>query len=825
MNSPQPWLGQPALPSGLQPRLALLQRLNSALTRLGAVLICCPAGYGKTSLALQLLDQYRQTSHWLSLDPRHDQPEAFSRALAQALQQPAPAVESGGQLDLTHQLSLMLCQLDSRPRLLVIDNCHYLQSNQLQQALLLLVQYRPSALQILLLSRHEPTIGLPRLQLEQQLAMLSERDLRFSTDEAQQLLGAKADRAWLDLCDGWAAALRLVSLSRDLDGLLPQRHLLHDYLATEILLNQPPALQQLMLMTSVANQFNAELAELLMASPSAPALALLQAQHLLQPADGRGEWLSYPRLLQDFLQQRCRQSPKLWQQSHRLCLQFWRSQGQAVLALQHGLQQDSAPLLTQLLKQDGIALLEQGNSLLLEQALAKLSPEQLRAEPELCRLKAEVQLAQHSPCKLLEELASFLPWPDELSGQLAAIQAEIALAHEDLIECQQIIEQNACALQQDAPSQSRCQYLLSQCALMQNQYLPAQQHANLQLHAAQQTGVMRLSLNAWTQLAQIALLQGNLANCQQQIHIAENQLLARQMQHSSLVLPLRLTQLQYHWLRGEIELTDSLISEAKGLLKNLPEKEQLPWLTLELKLALAQQRQADIQPLAQRLTQIRYASLHPRRQALQADALLAELALNYPRFQPHPQNQPVSDSAKLSQDLPYHYELLLLIQALECWFKDAAQAVLLLQQRLQLSQSSAQPLAELDSLLFLIRLQGETSSEGKQYWRQARQHPLFHLVPGLIASHRLQVVTTEKFNPAPQLPALVSNLGLTIREWQVLQAIGQGLSNDEICSQLCIGLSTLKTHINRLYHKLGIEKREQARFHALQLFQQIKFGL
>lgn len=51
---------------------------------------------------------------------------------------------------------------------------------------------------------------------------------------------------------------------------------------------------------------------------------------------------------------------------------------------------------------------------------------------------------------------------------------------------------------------------------------------------------------------------------------------------------------------------------------------------------------------------------------------------------------------------------------------------------------------------------------------------------------------------------------LSQRELEVLQLIDQGLSNSEIAGQLVVAPSTVKTHINHMYGKLGVRTRLQA---------------
>ncbi|WP_172199244.1 LuxR family transcriptional regulator [Niveibacterium sp. COAC-50] len=52
--------------------------------------------------------------------------------------------------------------------------------------------------------------------------------------------------------------------------------------------------------------------------------------------------------------------------------------------------------------------------------------------------------------------------------------------------------------------------------------------------------------------------------------------------------------------------------------------------------------------------------------------------------------------------------------------------------------------------------------------------------------------------------------GLTAKEWQILQLIGEQLTNEQIATRLHVSLATVKTHINHVYSKLGIRTRTEA---------------
>jgi len=51
---------------------------------------------------------------------------------------------------------------------------------------------------------------------------------------------------------------------------------------------------------------------------------------------------------------------------------------------------------------------------------------------------------------------------------------------------------------------------------------------------------------------------------------------------------------------------------------------------------------------------------------------------------------------------------------------------------------------------------------------------------------------------------------LTSKERQILDLIGQHLTNKEIAKELHVSDSTVKTHINNIYRKTGITSRKEA---------------
>ncbi len=62
---------------------------------------------------------------------------------------------------------------------------------------------------------------------------------------------------------------------------------------------------------------------------------------------------------------------------------------------------------------------------------------------------------------------------------------------------------------------------------------------------------------------------------------------------------------------------------------------------------------------------------------------------------------------------------------------------------------------------------------------------------------------------APNVEA-IEYLGISKREYQVLQLLAEGHSNREIADQLFVSANTVKSHLARLYEKLEVSRRTQA---------------
>ena len=89
---------------------------------------------------------------------------------------------------------------------------------------------------------------------------------------------------------------------------------------------------------------------------------------------------------------------------------------------------------------------------------------------------------------------------------------------------------------------------------------------------------------------------------------------------------------------------------------------------------------------------------------------------------------------------------------------------------------------------------------------------LFGFFASRLIFKKKETVVVEKIVEAPiELDEeKIKKLGISLREYEVLQEIAKGLSNQEIANKLFISETTVKSHVSNLLLKLDAKRRTQA---------------
>jgi LuxR family maltose regulon positive regulatory protein len=346
----------------------LAERLDEGLAR-GLMLVCAPAGYGKTVLLADWARRGPQPVAWLSLDAGDNDPARFWRHAVAALDRsrpglaervaplfgpPAPASYEGLVTALINELA---AGSDADQTLLVLDDYHLIDSGAVHTSLGFLLEHRPPGLHLVLASRSDPPLALARLRGRGQLTELRAADLRFTADEAAALLrqgAAVSDVALPETAlaalaartEGWAAGLQLAALSLrgQLDAVgftaafTGSHRFVLDFLAEEVLEQQGEQVRTFLLETSVLERLSGPLCDAVTGRPGSQAL-LEEAERaglFVVPLDEVRGWWRYHPLFADLLRARLQQEkPDGPARLHRNAAAWYAERGLADDAIRH----------------------------------------------------------------------------------------------------------------------------------------------------------------------------------------------------------------------------------------------------------------------------------------------------------------------------------------------------------------------------------------------------------------------------------------------------------------------------------------------------------
>jgi LuxR family maltose regulon positive regulatory protein len=412
----------PGLRPGLVARPRLAGQLDAGLDT-GLVLVCAPAGYGKTILLADWARRGRQPAAWLSLDAADNDPARFWRHAVAALNQLCPGISDrlapllgSPAQSLENLVTALVNELAARPGserlLLILDDYQVIRSQPVHESVSFLLASRPPQLQVVLASRSDPPLPLARLRARGQLAELRAAELRFTPGEAAELLQQAAvavrdtDVAALAArTEGWAAGLQLAALSlrghADVAGFVAaftgsNRYVL-DYLAEEVLERQSDQVRAFLLETSALGRLSGSLCDAVTGRPgSQELLEQVEAAGLfLVPLDDVRGWWRYHHLFADLLRARLEQQPGVAARLHRNAAAWYEGHGLADDAIGHAAAAGDAAWAARLIEQhfDMVYYLG-GEAATIQRWLALLPAELIRSRPRL--LLAQAQMAAAS---------------------------------------------------------------------------------------------------------------------------------------------------------------------------------------------------------------------------------------------------------------------------------------------------------------------------------------------------------------------------------------------------------------------------------------------
>jgi len=543
-------------------RHQLVHLLDEALEdNISLVLVCGPAGYGKTTLVSDWL-QTRQGAHlgqcaWLTLEPADDDLTRFLTYFIHALQRIIPGFGEGVVKMLhTHKpqppavlATLLVNQLSELPErtFLILDDYHLLTIQPIQDLMNFLVDHQPPQLCLVLLTRTDPPLPLARLRARGQLLELRQSALCFSLAEVGEFtnrsmeLGLTPDQvAFLaKQTEGWISGLQLaaISLRQEQDrsaffeAFSGEHAFIADYLAEEVLARLPETVRTFLLHTSILQRLTAPLCEAVTGQPGAQEMLhiLLDANLFILPLDERHAWYRYHRLFADLLRKRLQEEQGDGVADlHRRASRWFAANELLDLAIEHALAAEDFGLAAGLLEPVAENMLMYGQAVTLLRWLEALPRETLLLHPALVILKAfSIFLCGQSPAQagaLIQELSASGASAD-FQGELLTIQAMLAILQGKPAEAIQLSSQ---AIRQ-LPAQRLFFRSLAADSLGMGQTLAGDYQGAMVafeqvVELSQQSDNVMMTLMALSNLAGLRYMQGQLHaaihSCRQVVELA-----------------------------------------------------------------------------------------------------------------------------------------------------------------------------------------------------------------------------------------------------------------------------------------------------------------
>jgi LuxR family transcriptional regulator, maltose regulon positive regulatory protein len=399
-------------------------------------LIRAPAGWGKTTLLSEwgwAAGEGRRFA-WLALEEADSEPVRFWSYLIGALRTAAPGLgeESlallrapGVSLEEEMLPTLVNEIADSEQEmLLAVDDYHLVESDEIHEEIVFLLEHLPANLRLAIAARSEPPFPVARLRARGELREIDTGQLRFSASEAEELVNGvhelglePGDVARLcERTEGWPAGLYLAVLSllgrADPGAFIAgfagdDRHVV-DYLGAEVLAGLPDEVRVFLRRTSILDRFCGALCDAVTDQRGgAELLARIErSNYFLVPLDTRREWYRYHHLFGELLRHELRSAePELIPDLHRRAALWLADAGLVSEAIHHAVAAGELSHASELIAEHWLAVNNTGDRGTVLGWLDALPEEAVLADGRLCLARGWTLLAAGRTNEAL-------PWAD-----------------------------------------------------------------------------------------------------------------------------------------------------------------------------------------------------------------------------------------------------------------------------------------------------------------------------------------------------------------------------------------------------------------------------
>jgi LuxR family maltose regulon positive regulatory protein len=879
-----------------RPGLVARPRLSRQLDRCvqhKLLLISAPAGFGKTTLLSQWSQQSARPVAWVSLDASDNDPMHFWSYVVAALdkleagvgENVLPLIHTPHPEAVGYLIPALINSVAMIPDhfVLVLDDYYCIESDAIHEALAYLLDYAPPNMHVILATRAEPPLPLAQWRARGQLLELRAADLRFSVEETERLfdqvtglsLTAKDVVALQERTEGWVAGLQLAALAtrerpgpvammsvRDFRG---DHQYVTDYMASEVLQQQPDPVRTFLLQTAILDTLNGSLCDALTGqADSRITLEGLHQQNLFITALNRKGQYRYHPLFADFLRGQLHRDPSADLPAlHLRAADWYERHGDLDQAVDHTLAAGRTAEAIELIDRTARQHVMRGEFATLLRWFEALPDEVIYSRPQFCLIYAWVlaNCGQVSAASRYLDHLETSPGGDEakaLLGEAATVRARMAVIRGDTAQNIHFSKKALALLPADAPLRSDVLLDLAFAHSSTQDFDSAEAAFADAIALSQDLGNLRAALMATYYLADIQMGRGQfrqaVQRCQQGLAWCEQ---ADPPSAAACWAHAGLGTLLYEWndltaavdhLRKAVELAQKsgevkvLMYARMPLAYALQTQAQLDDALAVLDAAAEVARQMDLQDLGNRVAEARVRVwlaqgevdtvatwLRRRGLSVHDDALSPPEVTMLARYH-LAQSQttgapPRGELARVVELVNAQCEA----DAANGWTYGVVQhlALLALAHRAlgdddQAAErlAAAIPLAEpmglvrtfVDHGTRMAALLRDVAAREQGFSKQGSS-----FVARLLAAFRDDSLRGQvsSASPVPASQPLIEPLRQ--REVEVLRHIASGRSNREIADEMVLAESTVKWYLRNIFGKLNVHRRTQALARAREL--------
>lgn len=395
----------PPMRAGAVSRRTLIERARESGA--GVVSITAPAGYGKSTLLTEWAATESRNVGWVSLDRTDDDPASLLSVIAAAsiaLSPHTAAVAADmrgvGASALGRSAPMLAGALAASPEafVLFVDDLHWADSPDCQDALEIILSRLPIGSQIVLASRRAtPLIG--RLRAVGEAWEITAADLSL-TDEGARTIFEQAGASDVndqDLsqivrrCEGWPAGLYLCALvarsGGDAASVTGDERFMADFLYRECVARLPEDTQAFLRRTAVLDQMSATSCNAVLGlEDSRFRLHELESANLFLVAiDRRRGWFRYHALFREFLLTELERAEGRGSvaELHRRAADWHERNGAAAQAVEHLLQAGEIERAAERIAEIGLPMYQAGQVSTVRRWLSELGEDVVSSYPPL----------------------------------------------------------------------------------------------------------------------------------------------------------------------------------------------------------------------------------------------------------------------------------------------------------------------------------------------------------------------------------------------------------------------------------------------------------